>query len=492
MQQVVKLICVSLLMLAFADYPSTGTILDAQVIGVTASNVEAFFDNAINHQLDTSHVVSAAVAVAMDGEIVFANGYGYANLAENKLATPDETVFRIGSVSKMAVWMAVMQLVEQGKLDLDADINIYLTDFQIPDTFPEPVTLAHLMTHTAGFEERTLGYVGLAEKDVRPLSQVISDVPTRMRPPGEMISYSNYGAGLAAYIVEQVSGMPFEQYVQQEIFTPLNMAHSTFEQPLPSRLSPNMAVGYSYDDSEGVYQIGGTLQHGEFEYLAIAPSGAMSSTAEDMGKFVLALLEQSSGNDVLSLGIDSFEQQFTNDVRLDGFAYGLFEYHLNGRYVLRHGGNLELFDANIVLLPEENLGIFTVFSGSDATGKSRQLLIDFMNYFYPDFEDAQQAPELLEGSQERVNRVAGFYASNRRDETTFKEFGWGLYEVAANPDGTVEVFGIRYREVEPLFFRAVDMPEMLVFREDESGDITYMLSAHGSFERLSWDEIPRP
>ena len=480
---------VSLLILAFVNYPSNRTIMDAQEITFTASEVEDFFDDAINHQLETAHIVSAAVAVVMDGEIIFTNGYGYTNLAENKLATPDETIFRIGSVSKMFVWVAVLQLVEQGKLDLDTDINGYLTDIQIPDTFPQPITLTHLMTHTAGFEEPILEYVGLNEEDVQPLAEVMySYMPPRLRPPGEMISYSNYGAGLAAYIVEQVSGMQFEQYVQQNIFTPLHMTHSTFAQPLPSHLAPAMAVGYSYNDTDGTYQIGGTIQRGDFEYLGLAPGGAMSSTAEDMGKFVMALLEQSSGNDILSLGIDSFQQQFTNDVRLDGFAHGFFEYHINGQYILRHGGNLELFDANIVLLPDQNVGYFSVFCGSDATGKGRQLLMSFMDHFYP--EDAQEVPVLLEGSQERANRVAGFYASNRRDEATFEEFGWGLYEVTANPDGTIEVFGIRHIEIEPLIFRAVNMPEMLVFREDESGHITHMLSAHGSFERLAWYEVP--
>jgi CubicO group peptidase (beta-lactamase class C family) len=212
--------------------------MDAQEITPTSSEIEDFFNTAINHQLNTSHVVSAAVAVVKDGEIVFANGYGYANLAENKLATPDEIIFRIGSVSKVFVWVAVMQLVEQGKLDLDADINIYLTDFQIPDTFPQPIMLTHLMTHTAGFEEQILQYVGLTEDDIQPLAEVMSNnIPPRMHPPGEMMSYSNYGAALAVYVVEHVSGMPFEQYVQQHIFTPLNMTRSTFAQPLPAHLS---------------------------------------------------------------------------------------------------------------------------------------------------------------------------------------------------------------------------------------------------------------
>ncbi|MCA9904010.1 MAG: beta-lactamase family protein [Anaerolineae bacterium] len=492
MQRAATIIVVSLLLLALGSYASDDSVLAAQAISLTASDVADFFDDAINQQLDTSHVVSAAVAVVEDGELVFTNGYGYANLAENVLATPDETVFRIGSVSKMFVWVAVLQLVEQGKLDLDADINLYLTDFHIPDTFPQSITLTHLMTHTAGFEERILGYVGLTEEQLQPLAAVISDLPTRMRPPGEMISYSNYGAALTAYIVEQVSGMPFAHYVQQNIFTPLHMTRSTFAQPLPSHLAPNMAVGYSYDDTDGSYQIGGAVQRGDFEYLGLAPSAAMSSTAEDMGKFVAALLEESAGHDVLALGIDSFQQQFTNDARLDGFAYGLFEYHINGQYVLRHGGNLELFDANIMLLPDHNLGFFSVFSGSDATGKSTRLLLDFMDHFYPDLEDDQSALKTLEGSQERANRVAGFYASNRRDEATFDEFGWGLYEVTANPDGTIEAFGIRHIEIEPLVFRAVNRPGMLIFQEDEAGNITYMLSAYSSFERLSRDEIPRP
>ncbi|HEY7698254.1 MAG TPA: serine hydrolase domain-containing protein, partial [Vicinamibacteria bacterium] len=201
--------------------------------------LEAFLDGAIASQMRSYHVASATVSVVKDGELYFAKGYGWADREKRTSVDPEKTLFRPGSISKLFTWTSVMQLVERGKIDLDADVNTYLKDFKIPDTFPgKPVTMKHLLTHTPGFEDGALGYLLIKdEHQLVPLSaSLAAHVPWRVRPPWTYSSYSNYGAALAGLIVANVSGMPFEEYVEKNIFEPLGMSHSTFREPLPKAL----------------------------------------------------------------------------------------------------------------------------------------------------------------------------------------------------------------------------------------------------------------
>ena len=253
---------------------------------IDPKELEAFMDGTVNTELKAHHIPGATVAVVKDGKIIFAKGYGYADISKRKAVVANQTLFRVGSVSKLFIWTAVMQLAEQGKLDLDADVNIYLKDFQIPATYPRPITLKDLMTHTPGFEDLATGgrLFVRNETDVIPLGENLKDkMPARVRPPGEFTAYSNYGSALAAYIVEQVSGMPFDKYVEEEILLPLNMNSSSFQQPLPPRLASNMSNGYLY--SNNAYTVE------PFEYVQVWPAGSLSSTSEDMAKFMIAHLQ---------------------------------------------------------------------------------------------------------------------------------------------------------------------------------------------------------
>ena len=135
---------------------SSISVLEQEEQGPTdPAELEAFLDELLAKDMEEYHIAGAAVSVVKDGKLFFAKGYGYADLEKGIPVDPEQTIFRIGSIGKMFTWTAVMQLVEQGKLDLDADVNTYL-DFRIPDTYPQPITLKHLMTHTSGFEDRWL------------------------------------------------------------------------------------------------------------------------------------------------------------------------------------------------------------------------------------------------------------------------------------------------------------------------------------------------
>jgi len=249
------------------------------------AELEAFLDDFFTRKMEEYHIAGAAISVIKDGKLFFAKGYGYADLENGIPVDPEQTIFHIGSNGKVFTWTAVMQLVEQGKLNLDADINTYL-DFRIPDTYPQPITLKHLMTHTSGFEDRWLGSVVSDDSELIPAREwLVSHMAARIHPPGDYAGYSNYNAMLAGYIVARVSGQPYDQYIQECIFNPLGMAHSTTQSPIPPDLRANLSLGYKYVD--GAFQV-------VPDYVAqpaLLPSGGHQMSATDMARFMIMHLQ---------------------------------------------------------------------------------------------------------------------------------------------------------------------------------------------------------
>ncbi len=241
---------------------------------LTRADVQAWLDGFLPYALQRGDIAGAVVAVVKDGEVLFKKGYGYADLKRKKPVDPDRTLFRPGSVSKLFTWTAVMQLVEQGKLDLDEDVNTYL-DFKIPAAFGKPITLRNVMTHTPGFEEVGRNLFSDDTTKVQPNGDWLKSwTPTRIYPPGTVPAYSNYATALAGYIVQRVSGEPFEQYIEHHIFQPLGMEHATFRQPLPASLRKDMSEGYESASSG---------EPKPFEMVVGAPAGALSASGADMG-----------------------------------------------------------------------------------------------------------------------------------------------------------------------------------------------------------------
>src|SRR5919205_1933343 len=200
------------------------------------AELAAFLDGVMAANLRDKHVAGATVAVVKDGALFYAKGYGYSNVDRRAPVHADRSLFRIGSTSKLFTWTAVMQLVEQGKLGLDTDVNQYL-DFKIPATYPQPITMRHIMTHTPGFEEDGRDLITDDTAKLIPLGRWLqTHIPGRVRPPGTFSSYSNYATALAGYIVQRTSGIPFDNYIEQHILVPLRMSETTTRQPLPARL----------------------------------------------------------------------------------------------------------------------------------------------------------------------------------------------------------------------------------------------------------------
>jgi CubicO group peptidase (beta-lactamase class C family) len=247
---------------------------------LTAQDVESFLDGMVPLQLAQQDIAGAVISVVKDGKLLFAKGYGFSDVAHRTPVTADATLFRIGSISKTFTWTAVMQLVEQGKLDLDRDVNTYV-DFTIPAPYGKPVTMRHLLTHTAGFEENVKDLFVKDVASVRPLGEYLrTHLPPQIFPPGTTPAYSNYGAALAGYIVQRVSGSPLNDYIRLNVLAPLGMTRASIDQPLPKDLEPLMSRGYSRASQPPKV----------FEVVQAWPAGSMSASAEAMSRFMIAQL----------------------------------------------------------------------------------------------------------------------------------------------------------------------------------------------------------
>lgn len=440
-------LCVGALSSAFAQ-PKAATPL-------TAPDVEAFIDGLVPTALRNARVPGAVVVVVKDGQPLLQKGYGLADWDKNIPVDPHKTLFRPGSVSKLFTWTAVMQLVEQGKLDLDADLNKYL-DFTIPGRNGKALTLRHVMTHTTGFEEtaRDLLTYDTAGPDLGKVLK--SYIPPYVYDPGTTPGYSNYATSLAGYIVQRVSGKAFDDYMDQHVFGPLGMKQSTFRQPLPDALKGQMSRGYMTWDEKPK----------GFEVISMPPAGSLSSTGADMGRFMLAYLGQGKLGDTQLLKPETVKQMFGQLTRplpgLSGIGLGFYEQNVNGRRVLAHGGDTVLFHSDLLLFVDDGIGLYI---SVNAPGHERQggwlrgkLFEAFADRYLPDQRPATQ-PEVDEATaKQHAQQMAGNYRNTRREDSTWLSVLQLLspVKVQALEDGrlSIDLAGSRsnYREVKPYFW----------------------------------------
>jgi CubicO group peptidase (beta-lactamase class C family) len=484
------------------------------------AEMEAFLDEELAREMEEHHIAGAAVSVVKDGKLFFAKGYGDADLENNIPVDPERTNFRIGSLAKLFTWTAVMQLVEQGKLDLNADINTYL-DFPIPDTYPQPITLKHLMTHTAGFED--LYYERLASDPnelLLPREWLISHMPARVRPPGAIPAYSSYGTALAGYIVARVSGEPYDLYIQDNILDPLGMVHTTARSSMPPDIRAHTSVGYVYED--GAFQVfphtsemgQPALEYSDMGQPALVPAGDMQASATDMARFMIAHLQNGRYSDAniakARILKETTAQQmhttlYTPDPRLLGTAYGFFDFSDNGQRTIGHSGGSDPIYSLLLLLPDQNLGVFVVYNsqgGEDLTLQHLGFQSAFFDHYYP--APALKPIQPSANYSERAGRFEGTYritGGAPGSYTTLEKvgvlYGISTVEISDSVDGTLIFtnpwFEQRFVEVKPLFFRQVDGPFHILFREDDQERITHMFTDYTplfAFEKLRWYETP--
>ncbi len=465
-------ICLSLLAAA-----TTAATLDDPAL------IEAYIDGVVMPLMLNNNSPSGTIAISHGGEVIFAKGYGYENIEDRVPVDPGNTLFRPGSVSKLFTWVSVMQLVEQGKLDLDTDVNEYLESFSIKETFAEPITLRHILTHTPGFEDGGLGYLIIDDPaNVISLREAMERYqPERVNPPGKQTAYSNYATALAGLIVENVSGVPFNDYVQQNIFDPLQMMSSSFVEPLPDALADRMATSYGVE--------AGAFKKKAFEIVAnFGPAGALSATATDMLRFAQAIINggELDGNRILEEATvkQMLTRSFSHDDRLFGMLLGFYETDYNGHRVVGHGGDTQWFHSDLAIDVDNDLALFVSFGGPGGRVPRSAVITGFYNEFFP---TADEPPVPPEDFMARATRYAGSYAFWRGNFSKIERvFGMGsVVQVAPTEDNTLLVaFGggaKQYIEVEDNLFRerhagvslvAGISPHQIAFQEDANGSIT--------------------
>ncbi|MDB4899057.1 MAG: serine hydrolase, partial [Gemmatimonadetes bacterium] len=319
---------------------------------LAAADLNAWLDGYMPNALRTGDIAGAVVAVVRNGEIVTMRGYGYADVAARRPVDPATTLFRPGSVSKLVTWTAVMQLVEQGKIDLDADVNRYI-DFRIPPRDGKPATMRNIMQHDAGFEEQAKDIMSSDGRAVPSYDVLLKRwTPQRIHAIGVTPAYSNYAASLAGYVVERVSHEPFDAYVERHIFEPLGMVHSSFRQPLPPALAPLMSKGYSVASAPPT----------KFEIVGPAPAGALSSTAEDMAHFMIAHLANGEYRGARILQPATARMMHDSPLTLlpplNRMELGFFETNINGREVIGHLGDTQDFHTSLHLFLDDSIGFY--------------------------------------------------------------------------------------------------------------------------------------
>ena len=273
---------------------------------LTQQDVASWADGFMPYALKRGDIAGSVMVVVKDGAVLFEKGYGYSDIAARRPVDPDRTLFRIGSTSKLFTWTAVMQLVEQGKIDLDADVNQYL-DFKIPAREGKPITMRNIMTHTAGFEETLKNLIETDPSRLLTLEAIVKHwTPERIFPAGSTPAYSNYGAALAGYIVARISGQSFDDYIDRHIFAPLGMDHSSFRQPLPGPMQPYMSKGYSQASQPPK----------PYELIAVAPAGSAASTGADMARFMIAHLQNGAFGANRILNPETAQQMHTTALTL--------------------------------------------------------------------------------------------------------------------------------------------------------------------------------
>jgi CubicO group peptidase (beta-lactamase class C family) len=448
-------------------------VISAGTHALTAEDLETFLDGFIPLQIGQDDIAGAVVSVVKGGHVLFEKGYGYADVAAKRRVSPDSTLFRPGSISKLFTWTAVMQQTELGKLDLDRDINDYL-DFKIPASFGKPITLRDLMTHRPGFEETVKDLAVDTASQLRPIGEYLrTHMPAQIFAPGTVPAYSNYGATLAAYIVERTSGQSFDDYVGQHILGPLQMVHSTFHQPLPSALAPLMSKGYDLASRDSQ----------PFELIEVAPAGSMSTSAGDITHFMIAQLGDGTYETGRILQPATLAAMHARQAGwpdgMPAFALGFYEESQNGHRIIGHGGDTQAFHSDLHLILDAGVGFFVSYNSIGRGDVSpRTTLFDaFMDRYFP--APGPPAPALPTAAAD-TRAVAGVYEASRRFETNILSALTMLSEVTLSFDPkdstllSVDEKGlngqpVRYREVAPMRFAAVAAHQQLSFATDPTG-----------------------
>jgi len=431
---------------------------------LTAADADAWLDGYLPYALAQADIAGAVVVIVKDGQVLTQRGYGYADVAARQRVDPATTLFRPGSISKLFTWTAVMQLVEQRKIDLDVDVNRYL-DFTIPPLAGKPITMRNMMTHTPGFEAALKHLIVFeGQNPVPALGDALKQrLPKRVFAPGTTGAYSNYAVGLAGYIVERVSGMPFEDYIDRNVFAPLGMTHATFRQPLPAALAPFMSKGYAQASADPE----------PYEFVTLPPAGSLAVSAADMAKFMIAHLDQGAGLMQPATAQLMHDPAHIAVPGVDRMALGFHEQRINGLGAIGHAGDAINFHSDLWLFPAQQVGMF-ISMNSAGTGRATHeiRLALFQQFGERYFPEASAAPPVeLSTAKEHAKMLTGSYIASGGSFSNFVDVGnfIGQTRIGLDIDGRPLIPSLpglggaprHWIEVAPFQWRDAHGPERL-------------------------------
>jgi CubicO group peptidase (beta-lactamase class C family) len=473
--------------LTCAAIPSPGAaVAQAEARRADSVAMEAFMDSVIGIEIREYGVPGLVVTVVRDGRVVLRKGYGLADRPSRRPMSADGTVMRVGSVSKPVTALAVLQLAEAGRIDLDAPVERYLPGV-LRGRHAGRVRVRDLLTHTAGLDVRLNGSAVVDPARLLPLQRYVErDLPPVVHRPGEVVRYSNQGYVLLGRLVEAASGEPFDAYVRRHVFAPLGMRSSGFR--LDGALARRAATGY-----EGTRRA--VVLHPQ-----MAPAAGLNTTAADMGRLMVALLDSGriGGWDrrlysarTASLGLG---RQFGMHPRMPGWTFGMFETMRGGVRGVGHSGGIRGFMSGMYLWPERRTGLFISDNGYDG-GAVQAVFYAFADRWivgYPGARLAPPPPAL--GAAERAARVAGTYRSAALAVRSLERAGSirrGDLRVGSRPDGSIMVFGMRFVETEPGRYQQAGGDETVAFLHDASGGVRWLLTGDPigggqAWGRLAW------
>lgn len=466
--------------------------MDAQTPGLTG-----WIDTQITEGMESFGIAGLTLVIMQGDSILHINGYGLADIESNTPVNSNSSIFGIASISKTFVATAAMQLVEDGRLELDRDVNCYLTSFQLAYRFNDSITVRHLLTHTAGFDYSNIGTSVRTEEDVIPLAQYLKKrMPPQIRPSGKAITYSNQGYALLGLIVEEVSGQPFHQYVKQQILNPLEMSKSGFKKQ--AELKENYVTSY--------LQKGKQLIPYKPDLKLNYPAGGLNTTALDMGNYISMFLNNGTFKGIEILDSTTVAKMFHSSFRHYkkaeyGWLLGFPESHWNGMKLYGHGGFIQGFESQLSLIPEKNIGLFISVNSSNYLQRKSRVFIDkFINDLF-----ARLMPECLVKNEiskvsttigsvdEPLENFTGMYRHAQYGYKTLDKLGIliGLapeIEIVSKED-TLEIvpWNIKVMPASDLTFRSAH-GNYVAFGRDIKGEIFYFFAEAFPYHKLKWYE----